>query len=422
MGQIRIPTALAPEVIIEEVRGDLQLRGWEHSEVSLKSTSDTPPLLKEQDGRLLLRSDGDCLIRLPLEAHVHIQRVLGDLQIKGLSGPLTIEQVMGSVELRHVGETQIQNVSGDLLARQVEGDFAARQVMGDAVVRHVQGDCLLQQVAGDGDISNVRGDVSANITGDAAFYLSSLSGERYTLSAGGDLRCYVPRDASVRLSLSSRARDIKIRLGEGDQQVEQSEYHLTLGDGQVEMRLSAGGSLLFSTRMGEESKIEGEAPEAVPEEVARQLADQIEAQVDAQLRALNQQLEQLSKTLKQAGLSSAEAERVMEKARLTSERAAALAREKMRRAQERLERKLAAARQRAEQRARAAERKGPAGQRGPGTARRPWSFEWASPSATTSAAEAVTDEERLMILRMLEQKKITVEQAEQLLSALEGKE
>ena len=36
--------------------------------------------------------------------------------------------------------------------------------------------------------------------------------------------------------------------------------------------------------------------------------------------------------------------------------------------------------------------------------------------------EAVSDEERLAILRMLEQKKITLEQAEQLLSALEGKE
>jgi hypothetical protein len=36
--------------------------------------------------------------------------------------------------------------------------------------------------------------------------------------------------------------------------------------------------------------------------------------------------------------------------------------------------------------------------------------------------EPVTEEERLMILRMLEQKKITLEEAEILLSALEGKD
>jgi hypothetical protein len=33
----------------------------------------------------------------------------------------------------------------------------------------------------------------------------------------------------------------------------------------------------------------------------------------------------------------------------------------------------------------------------------------------------VSEDERLMILRMLEQKKITMEEAEELLSALEGK-
>jgi len=145
------------------------------------------------------------------------------------------------------------------------------------------------------------------------------------------------------------------------------------------------------------------------------VAEEIEAQIEAQLESLRQQLEQLATTLARADISPAEAERIMEKARLISERAAALARQKITRAQEKLERKLAAAQQKAEQKARAAEGR-PA--RAP---RRPWSFEWLSPTArASSAAETVTDEERLIILRMLEQKKITVEQAEQLLAALEG--
>ncbi len=42
-------------------------------------------------------------------------------------------------------------------------------------------------------------------------------------------------------------------------------------------------------------------------------------------------------------------------------------------------------------------------------------------SAPESAGEAVSDEERMTILKMLQEKKITSEQAEQLLSALEGK-
>jgi hypothetical protein len=42
------------------------------------------------------------------------------------------------------------------------------------------------------------------------------------------------------------------------------------------------------------------------------------------------------------------------------------------------------------------------------------------PTPPTPPGEPVSEDERLMILRMLEQKKITMEQAEELLSALEG--
>jgi hypothetical protein len=44
------------------------------------------------------------------------------------------------------------------------------------------------------------------------------------------------------------------------------------------------------------------------------------------------------------------------------------------------------------------------------------------PTPPEPPREPVSDEERLAILRMLEQKKITVEQAEQLLAALTGKD
>ena len=48
-----------------------------------------------------------------------------------------------------------------------------------------------------------------------------------------------------------------------------------------------------------------------------------------------------------------------------------------------------------------------------------WNFSWSS-SADSTPKETVSDDERLMILRMLEEKKISLEEAENLLSALVG--
>jgi hypothetical protein len=86
----------------------------------------------------------------------------------------------------------------------------------------------------------------------------------------------------------------------------------------------------------------------------------------------------------------------------------------MRRTQEKMEAKLEASRRRAELKAQAALRRQQTANR------RGRTFEWTPPSPPP-AKETVSDEERLLILRMLEQKKITLQEAEELLAALEGK-
>jgi len=61
------------------------------------------------------------------------------------------------------------------------------------------------------------------------------------------------------------------------------------------------------------------------------------------------------------------------------------------------------------------------------TRRSNWGSDWPSPPATPAppkppapSKQEVTEEERLLILRMLEQKKISLEEADLLLSVLEG--
>ena len=87
----------------------------------------------------------------------------------------------------------------------------------------------------------------------------------------------------------------------------------------------------------------------------------------------------------------------------------------MRRAEE----KLAETMRKVEQRVQEAERRS-----GEGDGRRRKSYGWVSPPAPPAPPKPkrapATDEERMMILRMVEQGKISVEQAEKLLAALTG--
>ena len=139
---------------------------------------------------------------------------------------------------------------------------------------------------------------------------------------------------------------------------------------------------------------------------------QIEAQMEMMNRQLNEQMAHLNAAIDRAGLSAEESERIIQRARERSERAAAQAQEKVRRAQEQIERKIESTRRREEQR------------------NQSWGARFGRgafhvnfpPTPPVPPKEAVSNEERLVILRMLEQKKISLEDAEQLLAALEGKE
>lgn len=180
------------------------------------------------------------------------------------------------------------------------------------------------------------------------------------------------------------------------------------------MMLSAAGNLSLTCQETDWSNmddVEAEFESAFAgfsEAFEQQISAQIEAQVESQLEVLDEQMDTLAASLEGSGLSDDEIERTMSMARQSSERASAQAEEKMRRAQEKLERKLAAAQRKAELKAKAAERR----QKG-------WRYEGIS-SDVADRDEPVSDDERLMILRMLEEKKISLEDAEKLLTAMES--
>ncbi len=415
MGQHSVSTSSTPEVLIEEVHGNLEVKGWDRSDVLVKPSTDDDLLLDAQDDAVRISCKSNCLVRLPNRASIQVGKVHGNTRIKLIDNDLKCDQVGGSLVLRNVAATRIETIHGDLLAKQVLGNLFVGEIHGNAVVRDIQGDCTLGQVNGNLDLRDAEGNISASASGNARVRLSLLSGDNYKINAGGNLHCRIPEFSSAEVTFSSLANQIQVTRPGGKNTYQQQAHSLILGEAEASMSLSSGGSLSFisqETESFEMDDVEAEFETAFAgfsEEFSQQIADQIEAQVETQLELLNDEMERLSTTLSQSGLSQDEMDRIMEQARESSELATARSQENIRRAQAKLERKLAAAQRKAELRAKAAERRS---QRGAG-------FTWPPPTQTRPKT-AVSDEERLMVLRMLEEKKISLEEAEQLLAALEG--
>lgn len=423
MTQKSIPASLTPKIVIAEIHGNLQVKGWDRPEVWLRSNDDRAELL-QQDDSIQINSHGDCMLRLPHETELQVQSIHGGARFKLLEGALNIERIVGSLELRNVKSARVGSIQGNLLAKQLTEDLIVEQVQGNALARDIQGRCALKRVAGNLDLRDTEDNVEAAAGGNVRVRLCLLVGKEYRIKAGGNLHCEVPEDASLQVDLSSGARRIKILLPDEKTTLAESSYRLTVGEGETSMALEAGGTILFAAQemdWTEMDDIQDELEETFSqfsEDFSQQIADQVEAQIEAQMEILSENLAKLESMLGKSGMPPEEAERVIQRARQASEKANLRAQERMRRAQEKLERKLQAAQRKTEIKLKTIERRG----RSP--RRHTWGFEWSSPPsppAPGAPGESATDEERLLILRMLEEKKITIQEAEELLAALEGK-
>jgi hypothetical protein len=408
-----------PQVRLE-VSGDLTLKGWDEPEVVAKSSSEESLTVDQAGDQINITCQAECNVQVPYRSEIQVNALGGNGIFKFLEGALDIQAAAGDLLLRSVGAARIGQVAGDLTAKNIAGDLRVGAVGGDVTASDIQGNFSIEtEIAADLVLKEFDGSASATARGDVTLSFDPSPGNEYRFEAGGDLVCRIPPDASARIEIS-RAGQVVSKIP-GVQQASPSNglKTVTLGDGDAQIQIAAGGDVVLSElpRDWEVDDIEVEIGQDF-ESMAETITDQVTQQIASQMEMLESQLDtqfgNIANILNTAGISAQKAERMSQRAREASERAHARAQEKLQRAQERLQRKLDAARRRAEMRARTAERAAR------DRRRRPGSFEWSPPSAE-ARREPVTDEERMMILQMLEQKKISVEEAEQLLAALEGR-
>jgi hypothetical protein len=260
-------------------------------------------------------------------------------------------------------------------------------------VAGIQGQLIAEQIAGELNAQGVS-HISANVAGDVSITFASGLGPS-NVKSSGDIVCRFAPDANATVHISSASSNISVNMPGAGRTIEEGAYELKLGNGDVPINLDASGDVTVVSKV----------PGAEPGRHEFPFDFDFDFDFDAEGGPFGAQW-------------GAFGERIAQRAREAAERAAANVQAKVQAKVERATRKAEEQARRAETRAR---RHGDFGN----WAGRRMNFEggWRveRPTPPPPPGEPVSDEERMTILRMLEQKKITVEQAEQLLAALAGK-
>jgi hypothetical protein len=377
MAKIEIPSNGSPDVTIESVSGSLQVKGWDEDNIRIDIQNADDLHYTADDDMLTMTADSDCVLRVPTDSNLTIQSVNRDAYVANLDGEVSIESVSGSLTMKNVGETKVENVSGNLTIRGIDGDLYVNEVSGNAAIRDVEGDLRAEEVHANLSLRNIEGEIVAKSDGNADLRLDVEDTGEINVEAAGNLFCALNPPGESDLHFESGAQSIHINTTEKKLHVQASEHQMELGDGGVDVWLKAGGHIDFRCREDGGGGIDLDLDLDFVDEangLADEISEQVSAQVEAQIESLNAQLEGLQ-----------------EKLRHTGDRATRKAQERVAAAQRRLQVKL--------------QNRGGRGV----TFQMP------------KKADPVSEQERMLVLQMVQDKKISVAQAEMLLNTIEGR-
>jgi len=394
-------TSDAPHITVVQCNGDLTITGTGEKTVVAESRRENDLKAERQGESLTVTAQRDCDLHCPHGTSITLKQVNGDLTAQGLTGPLAVEAINGDTELRQVGPTTVRRTGGDLDARGVQGELRVESVGGDAQARNVSGAVAFESVGGDVVLREVPGGVTVKRAGGDVSLNTPLGSAVFRIEAGGDISAKVDISGGARVTIKGGEAHCRLPL----QTTERTANRIvgTLGDGSAELTLYAGGDATVVER-GETWNANAEAEWGAAME---SWAQQFEAQMTDMQRKLEERL---------AGIPYVDHEGIAQRAQEAAERARRQAQRAAERAQARAERTRRHAEREAEKSRERAEK---AGRRHEArSVNMQWS--WSPSQPAKPPVEPVSEAERMAILKMVADKKITADDANRLLAALEG--
>ncbi|HZW03692.1 MAG TPA: hypothetical protein VFF68_07190 [Anaerolineaceae bacterium] len=343
-----------------EVKGDLELVGSEENRVTIEVDHDQFLRVIASPDRITIHCERDMQISAPDGASIHVTKAHRDASVRDFSGRLEIDGVGGDLAVVGAAALKVLRVGGDCSVQAVSGPVRIDSVGGDFFGRDLAADVKVDRVGSDFSLLGATESVTATAGGDIHLGVSQTGGQSVDLRAGGDARVSLPPDPDVTIRATSGGQSVRIDLAGVSEEREMGVFEDSYGSGEMRLEVAAGGDVILSDGPVDQSK-EARKRTQWEDRAARKTA-----------KALRKAEEKLAKAERQAEERVQAAMRRLEASRL--------------------------------------------GRQGVVTG--------TPPAGTSPAADepaGVTEEEKLIVLKMLQEKKITVEEADRLLAALEGR-
>ena len=357
------------------------VRRWENDQVEARYPTNKECNFNLDSDVLDIVAKSYLILSVPKNIEFIIERIYGNLETVGDLGKILIENVNGNCSIQSTERLTIENVSGNCKIGHITSSANIRNVGGNLSFIVENGIMEIHGVGGNlsGKADSVN--LTTSVGGNIKIMTNRFEGNENQLRAGGSIKLNISDlDNTV---INARAGGIvSINYQEFIEKFTNGKFEKKFGSGEKEVQLKAGGNIKISD-------------EEADFEINQNFGSVDDAYVDGieqkfELRALQSSGFDFSDLFDIDGDIS---EKIREKTQMADE--------KIQKAMEKMERKFSF--------------KEEFGMPRPPRPPRPP----VEPQPRGPKSSPISTEEKMMILQMLQDKKITAEEADRLLRALE---
>lgn len=231
------------QVAIDATEGDVTVRGWDSDKVELvtKRTAWSGDDLGRLGSTVDAQSDHISVsenapfscngcgmsfeLRVPTGAHVTISTASGDVDVRGIGGPVRVDASSGDVEIHQIG--------GQVFARTTSGDISVSSIASSLDAYSSSGDIEAKDLTTDTALVTDSGSIEAFFDRWSSVHQVRMK------SSSGDVSITVPRGAgfAIDATTSSGSMDSNLRLPIADRD-SGAAVHAQVGSGSTTVQLA----------------------------------------------------------------------------------------------------------------------------------------------------------------------------------------
>jgi hypothetical protein len=318
--------------------GGIEITGIERSEVGCEIAAPQLATLVEENGRVYVTANATCQLTVPQKASIQMEKGMGSVKISGVKNDIRIEKVLGNLVLNDVSSAHIEKVGGNFSVRSSTGEVHVEKVAGNLTIDNVTsfycqkvgGNCRVKDVTGDFRLEKAGGKFSGqDFTGPVwvekvggsfianGIHLSCdlrvggsvtlqdcIFSDGLSVKAGGDIEVGLnEQENDLAVEINSGESRIQIKTQSEDSQIDDYIYHLTMGKGMKKLSLAAGGHVIFSDRSETDEDIVGDLSdyfhfeESAFSELIHERVEAATKQAEAKVRSAQIRLERMKEDL-----------------------------------------------------------------------------------------------------------------------------